>query len=70
MQKHLAPSSRVTYSSTAVLTEYNIIGTRLDLTWDEIHVDRRVLVYTMSRRNVVLDYSSCENASVQVDDSV
>ena len=33
-------------------------------------VDRRVLVYTMSRRNVVLDYSSSENASVQVDDSV
>jgi len=33
-------------------------------------VDRRVLVYTMSRRNIVLDYTSSENASVQVDDSV
>jgi hypothetical protein len=34
--------------------------------------DRRVLVYTMSRRNIVLDYmyTSSENASVQVDDSV
>ena len=33
-------------------------------------VNRRVLVYTCSRRNVVLDYSSSENASVQVDDTV
>ena len=31
---------------------------------------RRVLVYTCSRRNVVLDYSASENASVQVDDTV
>ena len=33
-------------------------------------VNRRVLVYTCSRRNVVLDYSASENASVQVDDTV
>ena len=33
-------------------------------------VNRRVLVYTCSRRNVVIDYSSSENASVQVDDTV
>eukprot|EP01050_Picozoa_sp_SAG11_P004269 SAG11_NODE_268_length_11447_cov_3.136135_7_plen_531_part_00 len=39
-------------------------------TTEKEFVDRRVLVYTMSRRNVVLDYSSSENASVQVDDSV
>jgi hypothetical protein len=32
--------------------------------------NRRVLVYTCSRRNIVLDYSASENASVQVDDTV
>ena len=36
IQQHLALSNRVTYSSTAVLIEYSITGTRLDLTWDEI----------------------------------
>ena len=42
-----------------------------DGTTDEKEFEnRRVLVYTCSRRNVVLDYSASENASVQVDDTV
>jgi len=40
------------------------------VTPEQEFVNRRVLVYTCSRRNVVLDYSSSENASVQVDDTV
>lgn len=39
-------------------------------TVEQEFVNRRVLVYTCSRRNVVLDYSASENASVQVDDTV
>ena len=38
-------------------------------TVQEEFVNRRVLVYTFSRRNVVLDYNSSENASVQLDDT-
>ena len=36
------------------------------VTPEQEFVNRRVLVYTCSRRNVVLDYSASENASVQV----
>ena len=39
-------------------------------TTEKEFVNRRVLVYTCSRRNVVLDFSSSENASVQIDDTV
>eukprot|EP01050_Picozoa_sp_SAG11_P021421 SAG11_NODE_3809_length_2212_cov_1.949361_1_plen_312_part_00 len=40
------------------------------VTPEQEFVNRRVLVYTCSRRNVVLDYSASENASVQVDVTV
>ena len=53
-------------SMLTVRTKFKGAGT----TPQEEFVNRRVLVYTCSRRNVVLDYSSSENASVQVDDTV
>jgi hypothetical protein len=53
-------------SMMTVRTKFAGAGT----TAEQEFVNRRVLVYTCSRRNVVLDYSSSENASVQVDDTV
>lgn len=49
-----------------VRTKFKGSGT----TTEKEFVNRRVLVYTCSRRNVVLDFSSSENASVQIDDTV
>jgi hypothetical protein len=53
-------------SMMTVRTKFAGAGT----TTEQEFVNRRVLVYSCSRRNVVLDYSSSENASVQVDDTV
>ena len=53
-------------SMLSVRTKFKAAGA----TTEDQFANRRVLVYSASRRNVVIDFSSSENASVQIDDSV